>query len=603
MLCERLSAWFATEHGGVVRDVLSGKDRILPLGDVRRYPCRTLSACHFAALNFVRVAFKHMQRARGGSSPSMMRWLGAVRERHVLEEILSPCEQLPGELGIQLEGMQRIPLFESSLGQAGTRHGPPSMMLLKQSLRQMQLQASPVSAIVMSRNASTSVCLKFRENSKDIFLVLDFAPAPPERGHNHGTPLAMVISTSLEQTAARLSGILPMDNHLMTRDKQWQAQLFTSCTVCMFTPVEGDALSSEVESAAIKESVALLRIMEKVDDRGRDWERATTTRERDRNGGQSDQPSGSNHGKVWERTPFDVGRAAEMSGWRASRVGGGSLGEGSSARVAEQPPKTTFMPYEQTKRHCRIFFPDDESLPPTSPTPSPISLSYEASASGEEADFECVICFENIPEEEGIRLVPCAHGFCRDCLAGHVCSKIEERKFPVFCPLCMTEQRNANPSVVSGEMVQRLGVSEAQHTIWSELEMAHLCVRVHCRRCKRSAFVDKEDYENLEELSCPFPGCRHTWCKNCQQSLSSDGPKHSCDGSEEMDFLVRQMGWKYCPKCRTPVQKNGGCNHMTCVTPGCSTHFCYRCGKQITRASIPFLVRAAVNAHFKQCTL
>lgn len=311
---------------------------------------------------------------------------------------------------------------------------------------QMQLQASPVSAIVMSRNASTSVCLKFRENSKDIFLVLDFAPAPPERGHNHGTPLAMVISTSLEQTAARLSGILPMDNHLMTRDKQWQAQLFTSCTVCMFTPVEGDALSSEVESAAIKESVALLRIMEKVDDRGRDWERATTTRERDRNGGQSDQPSGSNHGKVWERTPFDVGRAAEMSGWRASRVGGGSLGEGSSARVAEQPPKTTFMPYEQTKRHCRIFFPDDESLPPTSPTPSPISLSYEASASGEEADFECVICFENIPEEEGIRLVPCAHGFCRDCLAGHVCSKIEERKFPVFCPLCMTEQRNANPS-------------------------------------------------------------------------------------------------------------------------------------------------------------
>ena len=85
MLSERLSAWFGADHGGVVKDVLSGKERILPLVDVRRYPCRTLSACHFAALNFVRVAFKHMQRTRGGSSPSMARWLGALMDRHVLE--------------------------------------------------------------------------------------------------------------------------------------------------------------------------------------------------------------------------------------------------------------------------------------------------------------------------------------------------------------------------------------------------------------------------------------------------------------------------------------------------------------------------------------
>lgn len=90
MLTERLSAWFGADHGGVVKDVLSGKERILPLLDgVRRYPCQTLSACHFAALNFVRVAFKHihMHRARGNSSQSMsmVRWLSAIMERRVLE--------------------------------------------------------------------------------------------------------------------------------------------------------------------------------------------------------------------------------------------------------------------------------------------------------------------------------------------------------------------------------------------------------------------------------------------------------------------------------------------------------------------------------------
>ena len=507
--------------------------------------------------------------------------------------------------------MHRIPLFEGALKHVATKHGPPSMILLKQSLRsvlffglsslinwithlsclpffarQMQLNASPVSAMVMSRNASTTVCLKLRENSKDVFLALDFAPAAPEHDHGQGMTLTLVISTSLEQTAARLSGILPVDNHLVTRDRQWQAQLFTSCTICMFTPGEGVALMSEAESLAIDESVALLRVMGEIEDRGRDldWERERDAN-RDRNRHQSDHPSGSSHGELWERTPFDVGRAGTTtSRTHASRAGGGSSGEGSSSRIAELRPKTRFIPYEQTKRHCRIFFSDDDSSAPTSP--SPISLSSEAS--DEEAFFECVICFEDVPEEEGIRLLPCAHGFCRDCLAGHVSSKIEERKFPVFCPLCMTEEGNASPSGEQQQPIQSHSVADEDHKqscpdSWSNdsgypkqsirsgpSSKWRTCVcgyivagdrRVNlptsrpwysCSvRCNRSAFVDKEDYEQLEELTCPFQGCRHTWCKNCQQTISSgDRPKHSCDGKEELDYLVRQMGWKYCPSKR-----------------------------------------------------
>lgn len=324
--------------------------------------------------------------------------------------------------------------------------------------RQMQLHASPVSAIVVSRNASTTVCLKLRENSKDVFLVLDFAVALPEHGHHHGTPLALVISTSLEQTAARLSGISPVDNHLVTRDRQWQAQLFTSCRICMFVPVEGVVMSSEAESVAIHESVALLRVMGD-DERGRE-------RGANRDRPQIDQPSGSNRGGLWERTPFHIGRAGMTTRRRhPSRVGGGSLGEGSSTRIAGLRPRTTaFMPYEQTRRHCRIFFSDDELPSPTSPSPSPISLSSDAS--DEEACFECVICFEAIPETQGIRLLPCAHGFCRDCLAGHVHSKIEERKFPVFCPLCMTEQENANPSGKQPSRIPSHAVVDRDHEQW-----------------------------------------------------------------------------------------------------------------------------------------
>lgn len=315
----------------------------------------------------------------------------------------------------------------------------------------MQLHVSPVLAMVVSRNASTTACLKLRENSKDVFLVLDFPLAPSEYGRDDGTTPSLVISTSLEQTAARLSGILPVDNHLLTRDRQWQAQLFTSCSICMFAPAEGAALLSEAESSAVNESVALLRVMGEIDDLGRDSEREREREReenRDRDRTQNDQPSGSSRTGLWKRIPFGAGRAGTTSRRRVSRVGGGSMGEGSSARTGKLRSKTTFIPYEQTKRYCRIFFSDDELPSPASQSRSPISESpsSEASRSDEEACFECVICFEDVPEEEGSRLLPCGHEFCRDCLAEYVCSKIEDRKFPVFCPLCMTEHGNANPS-------------------------------------------------------------------------------------------------------------------------------------------------------------
>ncbi|KAI6041629.1 hypothetical protein EDC04DRAFT_2667357, partial [Pisolithus marmoratus] len=63
------------------------------------------------------------------------------------------------------------------------------------------------------------------------------------------------------------------------------------------------------------------------------------------------------------------------------------------------------------------------------------------------------------------------------------------------------------------------------------------------------------------------------------------------------------MGWKHCPNCKAAVQKMGGCNHMTCAAPGCNSHFCYKCGKQIVKSPIPMTVSSAVTAHYRHCTM
>ena len=69
----------------------------------------------------------------------------------------------------------------------------------------------------------------------------------------------------------------------------------------------------------------------------------------------------------------------------------------------------------------------------------------------------------------------------------------------------------------------------------------------HRDRCQRSMFVARDEHEEAKIIPCPLPDCNNVWCKQCQQTIEFGGPKHSCDGTTELDHLMKQQGWKYCP--------------------------------------------------------
>lgn len=92
--------------------------------------------------------------------------------------------------------------------------------------------------------------------------------------------------------------------------------------------------------------------------------------------------------------------------------------------------------------------------------------------------------------------------------------------------------------------------------------------------------MDRQDHDDTQSIVCPLHDCNHIWCKTCQQTIVVGGPKHSCDGSSELDHLMKEKGWRYCPSacppdlphfsdnraildCKTPILKESGCNHMT----------------------------------------
>ncbi|KIM86099.1 hypothetical protein PILCRDRAFT_86735 [Piloderma croceum F 1598] len=94
--------------------------------------------------------------------------------------------------------------------------------------------------------------------------------------------------------------------------------------------------------------------------------------------------------------------------------------------------------------------------------------------------FACRICLD-MPPDDSICLEPCRHDFCRECIKGHIDTKLDERTFPVLCPVCMTGSVSGDPGVITIDVARQVGITEQQSRIWDELEIAPFSTVLHCR--------------------------------------------------------------------------------------------------------------------------
>jgi len=82
--------------------------------------------------------------------------------------------------------------------------------------------------------------------------------------------------------------------------------------------------------------------------------------------------------------------------------------------------------------------------------------------------------------------------------------------------------------------------------------------------------------------------CGHIFCFSCMQEghwpatceqvkwyNETHQRKHADPNGEEKTLKWLEKYTQDCPKCTAPIEKNGGCNHMSCK--GCSYQFCWVC--------------------------
>ncbi|XP_059653950.1 probable E3 ubiquitin-protein ligase ARI2 [Cornus florida] len=190
----------------------------------------------------------------------------------------------------------------------------------------------------------------------------------------------------------------------------------------------------------------------------------------------------------------------------------------------------------------------------------------------------CNICIDDVPGSEVTRMA-CGHYFCNSCWTEHFIVKINEGQSKRI--RCMAHKCYA----ICDEAIVRNLVSKRHPDLAEKFDrfllesyiednkMVKWCPSApHCGNAIRV-----EDDECCEvECSCGLQFCfnclseAHSPCSCLMWDLWT---KKCRDESETVNWIT--VHTKPCPKCHKPVEKNGGCNLVSCI---CGQAFCWLCG-------------------------
>jgi len=211
---------------------------------------------------------------------------------------------------------------------------------------------------------------------------------------------------------------------------------------------------------------------------------------------------------------------------------------------------------------------------------------------GKREEGLCAICFC----DPGIPLMPCERrrvadarsskphpSYCRDCWEQYLDHAVRDGKscLDLRCPTpgCSEAVR---PSVFVDllarrkEALDRYSRFRSMSLVDDSRGRARWCPGQGCS-CSAS-----EPPAGVREVEC---ACGTMWCFGC--GTDAHLPV-SCETVQKWEEKNRDEGedstWirvntKLCPKCANPIEKNGGCMHMTCHKPvgGCGHEFCWIC--------------------------
>ncbi|GIX72467.1 ankyrin repeat and IBR domain-containing protein 1 [Caerostris extrusa] len=217
----------------------------------------------------------------------------------------------------------------------------------------------------------------------------------------------------------------------------------------------------------------------------------------------------------------------------------------------------------------------------------------------------CEICTENIIATDTVQ-VPCTHLFCKECWNVYLTAKIVDGETTnILCPTyncSYVVPIDVIEKLVSEDMVKRYFQFDIKAFVESNPSMKW-CPSPGCARAVKVPEMEKTSDEIIA-LSFSVPpslshsvdcGNGHYFCWEClgeahapcgcekwrewHSKIAEIKPqelKHTYSETEQAEnSLWMVTNSKPCPNCKSPIQRNEGCNHMKCIK--CKYEFCWVC--------------------------
>ena len=187
---------------------------------------------------------------------------------------------------------------------------------------------------------------------------------------------------------------------------------------------------------------------------------------------------------------------------------------------------------------------------------------------------ECDICYKDFPRKQFLAL-PCGHAFCFDCWKEHVSTHVSSAKLQIPCPAdgCSRRLPPTSVELICGKEIYANALKFIMDTQVSLADTLTICPNPTCSRPINALQTGPC---NVLKCSCGYEFC--TLCNQESHAPSTCSVKDQwglLTGDEIMKKRLFGPNVKPCPNCKVVIEKNGGCNHMTCQK--CRHEFCWMC--------------------------
>lgn len=226
------------------------------------------------------------------------------------------------------------------------------------------------------------------------------------------------------------------------------------------------------------------------------------------------------------------------------------------------------------ERKQEVLFREAHIVNPFIPRP-------EKSTADNSEGFECKICFT--VSFNPLTGLSCGHTFCNACWTNYLTIQIvsEGLSTAIQCPEEHCDILVDDETVclhIHDENVK----SKYRYLITNSYVMFNELLKWCPSPLSCSNAIRVKSTDSSESLSVQCK-CGYRFCFNCGDSAHDPAGceqlrnwrRRSAEDAKSLEWI--ETNAKECPQCRSAIEKNGGCNHMTCRR--CTYSFCWLCLK------------------------